>query len=295
MSMQFIKLNDFYLAYETFGKKEHPPILLIQGSGAQGMLWPEQFCEELANNGYYVIHYDHRDTGQSFYTDYNKNPYQLKDLMEDAKLILDTLQLKKADLIGSSMGGYIAQLFGIHYPERVSTLTLMMTSLLSISLEHAILGSNDPSPLPLPTQQLINSLLEIGPVPQTKEGLKNYMLSIWSAYNGKSIPFDTMRWDSLAKTWIARSKNLSASANHKFAVSASSFNRENELKKLQVPTLIIHGSIDPFFPIEHAYALQKAISSSSLMIVEKMGHLFQEAFIPIVMETLLPHLQQHDS
>jgi pimeloyl-ACP methyl ester carboxylesterase len=99
----------------------------------------------------------------------------------------------------------------------------------------------------------------------------------------------------LAKTWIARSGNLSASVNHKFAVSASSFNREDELKRLQLPTLIIHGSVDPFFPIEHAYALQKAIPSSSLIIVEKMGHLFHEAFIPIIIETLLPHLQKHDS
>lgn len=294
MPIQFIKQNDFYLAYETFGKKEHPPTLLIQGSGAQGILWLEQFCEELASNEYYVIRYDHRDTGQSFYTDYSKAPYQLKDLVEDAKLILDTLQLKKAHLIGSSMGGYIAQLFGIHYPERVSTLTLMMTSLLSISLEHAILGSNDPSPLPLPTQQFVDSLLKIGPVPQTKEGLKNYMLSIWTAYNGQSIPFDTTHWNSLAKTWIERSKNLSASVNHKFAVSASSFNRENELKKLQAPTLIIHGSVDPFFPIEHAYALQKVIPSSTLMVIEKMGHLFHEEFIPRVIKTLLPHLQKHD-
>lgn len=294
MSIQFIKQNDFSLAYETFGKKEQPPILLIQGSSAQGILWPEQFCEELANNGYYVIRYDHRDTGQSFYTDYNKNPYQLEDLMEDAKLILDTLQVKRAHLIGSSMGGYIAQLFGVHYPERVSTLTLMMTSFLSISLEHAILGSNNASPLPLPTQQFVDSLLEIGPVPQTKEGLKNYMLSIWSIYNSEEVPFDILLWNSVAETWIARSKNLLASVNHKFAISASSFNRENELKKLEVPTLIIHGSVDPFFPIEHAYALQKAIPSSSLMIVEKMGHLFHEAFIPIVIKTVLPHLQKHD-
>jgi len=295
MSIEFIKENKFYLAYETFGKKEHPPILLIQGCGAQGILWPVQFCKELAHNGYYVIRYDHRDTGQSFYTDYNKNPYQLKDLMEDAKLILDTLRLKKVHLIGSSIGGYIAQLFGIHYPERVLTLTLMMTSLLSISLEDALLENNSSPPLPLPTQQFIDSLLEIGPVPQTQEGLKNYILSIWSVYNGKGIPFNIALWDLLAKTWIARSENLSASVNHKFAVSASSFNREDELKRLQLPTLIIHGSVDPFFPIEHAYALQKAIPSSSLMIVEKMGHLFHEAFIPIIIETLLPHLQKHDS
>jgi len=291
---QLIKLGDFYLWYETFGKREDTPILLIQGSGAQGLLWQDQFCEKLSQNGYYVIRYDHRDTGQSSYIDYQNTPYGLKDLMGDSKLILDTLELKKAHVVGASMGGYIAQLLGIYYPERVLSLTLMMTSLVSISLEHAFLEDNNPFSLPLPTKQFTNSLLEIGPVSQTYEGLTNYMLSIWSAYNGEALPYDPIHWASLAEIWITRSKNLSASYNHRLAVSASPSNRESELKNLHVPTLIIHGSVDPFFPIEHAHALQKAIPSSSLVIVEKMGHLFHEGFIEAVLNALLPHLCKHD-
>ena len=116
MTNQLIKSGDFYLWYETFGKREDTPILLIQGSGAQGLLWQDQFCENLSQNGYYVIRYDHRDTGQSSYIDYQNTPYGLKDLMEDSKLILDTLELKKAHVVGASMGGYIAQLLGIYYP-----------------------------------------------------------------------------------------------------------------------------------------------------------------------------------
>jgi pimeloyl-ACP methyl ester carboxylesterase len=294
MTNQLIRSNNFYLWYETFGKKENASILLIQGSGAQGLLWQEQFCEKLAQKGYYVIRYDHRDTGQSSYVDYQKTPYELKDLMEDAKLILDTLELKKAHIVGSSMGGYIAQLLAIHYPERVLTLTLMMTSLLSISLEHAFLEDNNPFSLPLPTKQFTNSLLEIGPVSQTQEGLVNYMLSIWSAYNGTAISYDPVYWTSLAKIWIARTKDLSASYNHRLAVSASPSNRESDLENLQVQTLIIHGSVDPFFPIEHAYALRKAIPASSLMIVEKMGHLFHDAFTETVLDALVSHLQKYN-
>jgi pimeloyl-ACP methyl ester carboxylesterase len=295
MTNQLIRSNNFYLWYETFGKKEDTPILLIQGSGAQGLLWQEHFCEKLAQKGYYVIRYDHRDTGQSSHIDYHKNPYELKDLMEDAKLILDTLELDKVHIVGSSMGGYIAQLLGIYYPEKVLTLTLMMSSLLSISLEHAFLEDRNPFSLPLPTKQFTNSLLEIGPVPQTQAGLVDYMFSVWSAYNGTALPYDSLYWTSLAKIWISRTKNLAASYNHRLAVSASPLNREGELKNLHLPTLIIHGSVDPFFPVEHAYALQKAISSSSLVIVEKMGHLFHDAFIETVLDALVPHLQKHDA
>ena len=295
MTNQLIRSNNFYLWYETFGKKEDTPILLIQGSGAQGLLWQEHFCEKLAENGYYVIRYDHRDTAQSSHIDYHKNPYELKDLMEDAKLILDILELDKVHIVGSSMGGYIAQLLGIHYPERILTLTLMMSSLLSISLEHAFLEDRNPFFIPLPTKQFTNSLLEIGPVPQTQTGLVDYMLSVWSAYNGTAIPYDSLYWTSLAKIWIYRTKDLAASYNHRLAVSASPPNRESELKNLHLPTLIIHGSVDPFFPVEHAYALQKSISGSSLMVVEKMGHLFHDAFIETVLGVLIPHLQKHDA
>ena len=294
MTSQLIRSNNFYLWYEMFGKKEDTPILLIQGSGAQGLLWQEHICEKLAQKGYYVIRYYHRDTGQSSFIDYHKNSYELKGLMEDAKLILDTLELDKVHIVGSSMGGCIAQLLRIYYPERVLTLTLMMSFLLSISLEHAFLEDRNLFSLPLPTKQFTNSLLEIGPVPQTQAGLVDYMFSVWSAYNGTALPYDSLYWTSLAKIWISRTKDLAASYNHRLAVSASPPNRGSELKNLHLPTLIIHGSVDPFFPVEHAYALQKAISSSSLVIVKKMGHLFHDAFIEIVLGALVPHLQKHD-
>ncbi len=295
MTRQLIQTNHIYLWCETFGKREYTPILLIQGSGAQGILWLSEFCEKLAQNGFYVIRYDHRDTGQSSYVDYNKKPYQLKDLMEDAKGILDKLELEKAHIIGSSMGGYIAQLLSIHYSERVLSLTLMMSSFLSISLEHAFLESNNKLPLPLPTKAFTDSLLKIGPVPQTQEGLISYMLAIWSAYNGEAFSFDHVYWTSLAKQWVTRTKDLSASYNHRLAVNASPLNRESELQAVHISTLIIHGLLDPFFPIEHAHALQNTFSSSTLNIIEKMGHLFHEAFIDEVLDAIICHLKQHDA
>ena len=294
MTTQLIHVNQLYLWTEVFGKKEDPAILLIQGSGAQGILWLSEFCEKLASRGYYVIRYDHRDTGQSSRIDYHTFPYQLKDLTADAKGILDIFYIKKAHIIGSSMGGYIAQLLGFYYPERILSLTLMMTSFLSFSLEH-IFSENDTFTLPLPTQDFIDSLLKIGPIPQNEEGLIHHMLSVWSAYNGNASSFNPIYWASLAKQWIRKTNNFSGSYNHRLAVSTSPSSREEILYNLRLPSLIIHGLLDPFFPIEHAYALQKVLSNSTLKIIETMGHLFHEAFIEEILEAVLCHLRKYDA
>ena len=293
MTTQLIHVNQLYLWTEAFGKKEDPAILLIQGSGAQGILWLTEFCDKLASHGYYVIRYDHRDTGQSSHIDYCIFPYLLKDLMEDAKGILDILDIKKAHIIGSSMGGYIAQLLGSYYPERILSLTLMMTSFLSFTLEH-IFSENDTFTLPMPTQDFIDSLLKIGPIPQNEEGLIHHMLSLWSAYNGNACSFNPVYWASLAKQWLRKTNNLSASYHHRLAVIASPLSREEILYNLRVPSLIIHGLLDPFFPIEHAYALQKVLPDSTLKIIETMGHLFHEAFIDEILEAVLCHLRKYD-
>jgi pimeloyl-ACP methyl ester carboxylesterase len=292
---RLIRTNGLCLWCETFGNEnDHTAILLIQGSGAQGLLWPDQFCKKLAENRYYVVRYDHRDTGRSSYVNYENDPYTLKDLTEDAKGVLDALALKKAHVIGSSMGGYIAQLLGIFHPEKVLTLTLMMTSPLSISLEHAFFEDENPFSLPLPTREFADALLKIGPLPQTQEGLIRYMLSIWSAYNGKGLAYDKTSWSSLAQIWLEKSTNLSASYHHRLAVNSSPPSREKELKNLSIPTLIVHGFLDPFFAIEHAYALQKIINSSTLLVIEKMGHLFHEAFFEQVANAVIHHLKHRD-
>jgi len=292
MTTQLIHANQLYLWTEAFGKKEDAAILLIQGSGAQGILWLTEFCEKLSSYGYYVIRYDHRDTGRSSHVDYNTFPYQLKDLMEDAKGILDTFDIKKAHIIGSSMGGYIAQLLGFYYRERILSLTLMMTSFLSFSLEH-IFSENNTFALPLPTQSFKDSLLKIGPIQQNEEGIIHHMLSLWSAYNGNASSFNPIYWASLAKQWIRKTNNLSASYHHRLAVSASPLSREEILYNLRVPSLIIHGLLDPFFPIEHAYALQKVLPDSTLKIIETMGHLFHEVFIEEILEAVLCHLRKY--
>ena len=107
--------NGIHICYETFGQKSQPSLLLIIGGCCQGIMWPREFCELLAQN-FFVIRYDHRDTGYSSCFDFKTGPYTILDLAKDAIGLLDALDVDKAHLCGLSMGGPIAELMAAHYP-----------------------------------------------------------------------------------------------------------------------------------------------------------------------------------
>ncbi len=126
--MPIANVNHINIWYEWFGKKNDNCILLIMGACCQGILWPTEFCEQLANKGFYVIRYDHRDTGQSTYFDYQKNPYTIEDMADDAIGLLDFMKINQCQLIGLSMGGAIAELISVKQQNRISAITLIASS-----------------------------------------------------------------------------------------------------------------------------------------------------------------------
>lgn len=292
MIEKFIRSNGQILCYQTFGDIRHAAILLIQGSGAQSILWLDKFCELLAAANFFVIRYDHRDTGMSSAVNFDENPYDLMQLTKDAKGILMGLGISQAHIIGSSMGGYIAQLLGIYYPKVVSTITLIMSSMISASLEHAFLDEIDnPFNLPLPTKEFSDAFLNISHANTfTEAKFVNYLISIWLVYNGQALPFDQNIWEQLGSLWYRRLKNGLNNINHRLAISNSPITREKELKNIKARTHIIHGDVDPFFTIEHAYALQNVIPNSHLSIVNKMGHLLHEAFVEEIAKQVLSNI-----
>ncbi len=128
MPTAIVDIGAIKLWYEDFGDSSSPAILLIMGAGGRGTEWPDNFCHALAEAGYYVIRYDHRDIGLSTHFDFEKNPYTLKELTQDALSLLDALKINQAHVVGVSMGGFITQMIAINYPERLLSQTLMMTS-----------------------------------------------------------------------------------------------------------------------------------------------------------------------
>ena len=184
------KANGIEIWYETFGEKENPSLLLIMGARGQGILWPTELCEQLAKENFYVIRYDHRDTGYSTCFDYEKNPYDLLDMAKDGIGLLDYLGIDKAHLWGLSMGGPIAELMAVHSPQRVFTITLMATS---CDFRPASLAFDDMYPqdivLSRPKEVYLNLTQRFfQSQSRTEEEILEERVLRWSILNGSEVP-----------------------------------------------------------------------------------------------------------
>lgn len=271
---KLIHINGFDLWVETFGKKENPALLLIMGCGAPGLLWHQKFCEQLADKGFFVIRYDHRDVGLSSKIDYEKAPYTLLDMAEDAVAILDHYAIQKAHIVGGSMGGVMAMLFAAHFPDRVSTLTLMMTTPDGCSTLDAIEEKPSRSPLSPPHPAILEWIKRFrSNRPQTLKDKQERFLEIGRIQNGSAVLFDEKVFRQLALQSFLKTPSLDGIDHHLKAWKASCDLHQQVIKKMiKVPTLIIHGDQDPIFPLDHAAALKQAIPHAQLAIIPGMGH-----------------------
>lgn len=280
-----IKSDGLEFWTESFGDKEKPPIILIMGSGGQGILWPVEFCELLAQQGYFVIRFDNRDTGLSTSFNFETHPYTLLDMTNDVIRIMDYYQLKSAHIVGGSMGGLIAMLLGAHFRERVRSLTLMVTTSDMRPALNAFGESTIEYALPGPHQRIIDAVKKsLGRIPESMEEKVQMFISN-AKINSGSIPPDEILCRELASLVFQRMKNPDGFMNH-FKASMASYDLYAAApQKITAPTYIIHGEEDPIFPPEHGIALQKAITGSTLFMMPGLGHSFanRELFQPAVM------------
>lgn len=290
----YANVNEVKIFYETFGASEHSPILLIMGAGSQGILWSDNFCKALANHGFYVIRYDHRDTGFSTCIDYEKNPYTLDDLAQDALGLLDHLNIFKANMVGLSMGGYLVQLIVISHPERLITETLIMTTPNHMILMKALAGEDIPSNLPKPKKEVLEFFATPPTNIDTPDGVIDYSVQTWKLLNGSKVYFDEAYWRSLVTKHYNRTRDHVAQFNHGKACFATPEDRTMLLKKVDIPTLIIHGSEDPMLPIAHGRALLDTIPKSELLIIENMGHALNEIFHDEITSAITNFIHAHN-
>ena len=187
-------VNGIDIWYETFGRPADPTVLLIRGAGEQGTAWRPEFCEGLVAGGRHVIRFDNRDVGLSeWFAD--DEPYTLYDMADDTVGLLDALEIDRAHLVGISMGGMIGQILAIHHPERVLTLTSMLSSPCSLS---------DPSfePPDPHVMEVIEHLL--GETPESREEKIEQRLGLSRALAGTRYPFDEEWWRSQAAEGVDR-------------------------------------------------------------------------------------------
>ena len=272
--MPNVKANGIDIEYEEFGDRRGRPLLLIMGLGAQMILWREDFCKQLAQRGHRVIRFDNRDVGKSSTLDHLglpnvmaavtatllrqpvSAPYLLRDMAADAAALLDVLGIKRAHVVGASMGGMIAQALAIEHPQRVLTLTSIMST------------TGNPN-LPPAKPAALSSLLM--PPPTDRQQSIERAVTVFRTIGSPGFPFDEAEIRELAARSYDRGFNPDGVARQFVAIVASG-SRTDALKSVKVPALVIHGKDDPLVPVEGAYDTAAAIPGAQLLVIDGMGH-----------------------
>jgi pimeloyl-ACP methyl ester carboxylesterase len=258
---------------ERSGDPADSAVLLIAGAQSQGIGWPVALVDRLLTGGLQVIRYDHRDTGESDWVDFDAHPYAMVDLVEDAVAVLDGLHVDAAHVVGASMGGVIAHWLAATHPDRVRSLTLMSTT---------AAGRDD---LPPSDAAFLARSAEIATLPRrTAKERVEADVQVYEAMNG-TLPFDEDAARDLARQHFARARDWTRSANHHRAVQQR--NEPPALADVRSPTLVIIGEADPIFPPAHAEALAEGIPGARAVRVPGMGHSY---FSPGLPEHLADHI-----
>ena len=247
------RLVHLELEYETFGSPSSPTVLLIGGLGSQLLSWSEGLCLEIASRGFHVVRYDNRDIGLS--TDLGADAsYTLSDMAADAVGLLDQIGVARAHVVGASMGGMIAQLVAVNHPERVLTLTSVMSDL----------GGEDSVLAELEVLELL-----VMPPPRTREERIEQSVAIARVTWGPS--FDEERSRARSTQAVDRSYRPQGAARQLAAIAATPSRRE-ALGSLTIPVLVIHGDADPLIPFANAARVTSAVPTAELMVMEGVGH-----------------------
>lgn len=255
---RIVQANGVDLCLQSFGDPADPAILLIHGATASMHAWDRAFCQRLAS-GRFVIRYDHRDTGRSVSYPPGQPGYSLRDLTDDAIGLLDALGLARAHLVGTSMGGGIAMLAALEHPDRVASLTLIGTS-----------PGGEGLP-PMSPEFLAFAGGARTPDWSDREAVIAHILIFLKILSNGSGHFDEAKMREAIGRDVERTVNVVSSQINHFVMETGEPIRER-LGEITVPTLVIHGDIDPVFPLGHARALQAEIPGAELLVLARTGH-----------------------
>ena len=282
---QFAAVGEIELAYETFGDRADPPVLMIQGLGAQMIYWPEGLCELLAERGHHVIRFDNRDSGRSTKLDHqsppplqrvldgdlNGVPYLLQDMAADAVGLLDDLGIASAHIVGASLGGMIAQRIAIDRSDRV----LSLASIMSTTGDRAVGQATAEGTAVLMTR------------PATERtGYVDGFIAARRVIGSRGALFDEQATRRLAERAFDRGVFPDGTARQ-FAAILASPDRTSELATITAPTVVIHGADDALIGASGGEATAAAIPGAELVIIPGMGHDLPAGAWPQIVEALV--------
>jgi pimeloyl-ACP methyl ester carboxylesterase len=287
MAEQIIRVSDeIELCYETFGDPSDPTALMIMGLATQMIGWPDEFCKELAARGFHVVRFDNRDAGRSTHVKgrpptvrelllRSKKParYRLSDMADDAAGLLRELDLAPAHVIGASMGGMIAQTLAARHPELVLSLTSIMSNTGSL-----VTGRPGFTIYPLFLER----------PREGREASIERVTKVFEAIGSRGLPKDMDLIRDMAERSYDRDHDPAAPGRQLAAIIASG-NRTKEIRRIKVPTLVIHGTDDRMVGPSGGRATARAIPGAKLLKVKGMGHDLPRAAWPQLLDAITAH------
>jgi pimeloyl-ACP methyl ester carboxylesterase len=274
---RMIEANGVELCTEAFGDPSDPPVLLIMGIGGSMLWWEDGFCRILAEGGRFVVRYDHRDTGRSVTYEPGRPGYAGADLVADAAGVLDAYGVPAAHVVGVSAGGALAQLLALRFPDRVLSLVLISTS-------PATPGERG---LPGASERYGRFLASASVDWSDETSVVEYIAGYAQMLAGEERPFDEAAARALVLRDVRRAKDIEASENH--AMLDEGDVSPGTLSSIAVPTLVIHGTDDPMFPLAHGQALAREIPGARLLTLDRAGHGVERADWKTITREILAH------
>lgn len=265
-----VRTGSIDLAYETFGRPGDPAVVLVMGLGTQMIAWPDEFCQQIADIGRFVVRYDNRDMGLSTHLSQLPAPrppavllrrvpapYSISDMARDLLGLLDGLGIADADIVGASMGGFISQSFALHAPKRVRSLTLIMTSTGSRRVGNAA------------PRAFGAAIFRRTPV--DREAAVETAVATFRRIGSPGFPFDEVAVRSLAERSLDRSFDPDG-VLRQLAACLRQADRTSGLAHLSIPTVVMHGLADPLVGVSGGLALARAIPGAKFVGFAGMGH-----------------------
>ena len=270
-----IRANGLMIEVDDQGPRDAPVVLLVMGLGMQLTGWPDELVALLLAQGFRVVRFDNRDAGLSDGFDHAgvpsiplnalrhflrlpvRAPYALKDMAADAVGVLDALGIARAHIVGASLGGMICQHIAATWPERVASLTLIMTTS----------GSRR---LPGPTSAARRALLS-QPANREQETLIAHSIKVFTAIGSPHYRLSPAEMRERVAASIARAQRPQGSARQLLAIAADG-DRTPMLARIRAPTQVIHGVLDPLVPVESGHDLVRRIPGALGDFIEGMGH-----------------------
>ena len=290
--MPSVRANGIEIEYETIGDAAAPPILLVMGLGMQLVAWPDPFCHALVERGFRVIRFDNRDVGLSTKVgDGRPNvglaltaawlglsidaPYTLDDMAADTVGLLDALGVERAHVVGASLGGMIAQVVAARYAERVLSLTSLMSS-----------SGNRRYWFAKPRAGL--ALFSRPADPDDLASVVDHLVRIFETIGSPGYPTDPVELRAKLESAVRRSHDPAGTARQLVAIAASGDRREL-LRRIAVPSLVIHGAADPLIRVEAGRDTARNIPGARLLVIDGMGHDLPPGVRPILVDAIAEH------